>query len=81
MALYLVYGANARFALHHFSNLTRLNGSWGQLWWPKFGPQQKQTKTEMIMSPRGLLATECDPCPGDALLGDVCFDAFESVCV
>jgi hypothetical protein len=42
--------------LHSFSSLTRLKGSWGQLW-PKTDPEQQKTKTKMIIFPRGLTAT------------------------
>ena len=59
MALELVYGANFRRVLHHFSSLTRLKGSWGQLW-PKTGPKQQNTKTKIIIFPRGLTATKFD---------------------
>ena len=40
-----------------FSSLTRLKGSWDQLW-PKTGPKQQKTKTKMIIFPRGLSATK-----------------------
>ena len=32
MALELVSGADFRCVLHHLSSLTRLKGSWGQVW-------------------------------------------------
>ncbi len=53
MALYLTYGA-ACCTLHHFSSLSRFKGSWGQLW-PTDGPKLEQTKTTMIISPRGFI--------------------------
>ncbi len=43
VALQLVYGANFRCVLYHFSSLTRLKGSWGKLW-PKTDPKQQQLK-------------------------------------
>jgi hypothetical protein len=52
MALELVYGANFRCGLHHISSLTRLKGSWGQLW-SKTNPKRPKTKTKMIIFPRG----------------------------
>ncbi len=58
MASELVYGANVRCVLHHFSSLARSKGSWGQLWRPKTGPKQHKTKTKMIMFPKGLIATK-----------------------
>ena len=57
MAFKLVYGANFRCVLHHFSSLTRLKGSCGQLW-PKTCPKHSKTKSKMIIFPRGLAATE-----------------------
>ncbi len=53
----MVYGANFRCVLHHASSLTHLKGSWGQLW-KKTGPKHQQTKTNIIIFPRGLTATK-----------------------
>ena len=40
MVLELVSGADFRCVLHHFSSLTCLKGSWGQVW-PESGPKPK----------------------------------------
>ncbi len=40
MALELVPGADLRCVLHHFSSLTCLKGSWGQVW-PESDPNPK----------------------------------------
>ncbi len=57
MVLESAYEANFRCVLHHLSSLTRSKGPWGQLW-PKTDPKEPTTTTKMIMSPRGLIATE-----------------------
>ncbi len=38
--LYLVSGAESRCTPHHYSSLTRLKGSWGQVW-PDNDPKLK----------------------------------------
>ncbi len=43
--------------MDHFSSLTRLKGSWDQLW-PKTNPKQEKTKTKTIIFPRGLPASK-----------------------
>ena len=58
MALELIYVPNSRCVPYCFWSLTRLKGSWGQLW-PKTVPKQQQTKTKIILFPRGLTATKC----------------------
>ncbi len=40
LALEMVSGANFRCVLHHISSLTRLEGSWDQVW-PESGPKPK----------------------------------------
>jgi hypothetical protein len=50
MGVELVYGANFKCVLHHFSSLTRLKGSWGQLG-PKTDPKQPKRDTKMIIFP------------------------------
>ncbi len=46
MVLELVSGADFRCVLHHLSSLTRLKGSWGQVW-PENNPKlAKDTKPD-----------------------------------
>ena len=52
VTLELVYGANFRGVLNHFSSLTRFKESWGQLR-PKTDPNQQTNITNMIIFPRG----------------------------
>ncbi len=52
----LVYGANSRCVLHHFSSLTCLTESWGLLWSTN-GPTQQITNSKMMLFPRGSTAT------------------------
>ncbi len=40
MVFELVFGVDVRCLLHHFSSLTCLKGSWGQVW-PGHGPKPK----------------------------------------
>jgi hypothetical protein len=44
-----VSGADVGFVLHHSSCLTRLKGSWGQVW-PESGPKPTQTQIYILVS-------------------------------
>jgi hypothetical protein len=43
----LVYGADFKCVLHHFSSLTRLTGSWGQVW-PESGRKPTNTLIQIL---------------------------------
>ncbi len=49
MVLELVSGSDFRCVLHHLASLTRLKGSWGQVW-PANGPKPTKTAFYILVS-------------------------------